>query len=151
MLELEELLVPVDFSAASKAAFERALEMAGGEQPAVILQHVVDRSLAEVIAGQGYDDVESVLGRMHEKASDELAKLAEQVATTKPGVEVQPLVSEGIPFYEILRVADELAVDAVVIGKKGASGDPESVFFGSTAERVVRACNRTVIVLPAEE
>lgn len=148
MLELEEILVPVDFSPASRAAFEQALGMAAGEQPVVILQHVVDRGLASVIAAQGYGDEDAVLARMHEHARAALEALA---AMAGGDVEVQPMVSEGTPFYEILRAADDLAVDAVVIGRKAVGGDPESVFFGSTAERVVRGCNRMVIVLPAEE
>jgi nucleotide-binding universal stress UspA family protein len=147
MFELEEVLVPVDFSAASERALAVALELVTGESSVIILQHVIDQSLVRITAEQGFGDEASVRRRLRERAEDRLAMLA---ATAGGNANVQPLVSEGTPFYEILKVAHELAVDAVVIGKKGIGQDPESVFFGSTAERVVRGCSRPVLVLPAD-
>jgi nucleotide-binding universal stress UspA family protein len=147
MLELEELLVPVDLSPTSHATFAKALAMVGGERPVVVLQYVIDASLARSIAAQGYEAEDAVAARMRSRAEAALSAMA---ASAPDNVEVQVLVSEGTPFYEILRVAEELAVDAVVIGKQGIREHPESAFFGATAERVVRGCSRPVIVLPEE-
>ena len=42
MIELNSLLVPVDFSETSKSAFAQALELATGENASIILLHVID-------------------------------------------------------------------------------------------------------------
>ena len=73
----------------------------------------------------------------------EMAAMADSAAS----VEIVRMVTEGTPFYEIARHADELAVDAVVIAKTGQRDAREGLFFGSTAEKVVRACREPVIVL----
>lgn len=115
-LELEELLVPVDFSASSRVVLAQALEMANGDAPVVVVQHVVDPALASAIATEGYGDEEAILTRMRGRAQEELAAIQQAAGGS---VDLQVILSEGTPFYEIVRVAHELAVDAVIIGKSG--------------------------------
>jgi nucleotide-binding universal stress UspA family protein len=50
MYEFNGLLVPVDFSAAARAAFDHALELASGADAMIILLHVMDTSLIEFAA-----------------------------------------------------------------------------------------------------
>ena len=143
MFELNEVLVPVDFSIASRETFARALAMVDGESPAVILLHVIDPVLVEAISSVTGGPAAAVVGRMRARAEDEMAAMADSAAS----VEIVRMVTEGTPFYEIARHADELAVDAVVIAKTGQRDAREGLFFGSTAEKVVRACREPVIVL----
>ena len=145
MFDLNEVLVPVDFSDASMVTLERALTMMNGEKPVIILLHVVDPSFAELAHTNGLGTSADVLRRMRARAESELKAMA---ATGSGGVEINIVISEGVPFYEIVQRAEEFDVDAVVIGKVGAHDANETLFFGSTAERVVRACKRPVIVLP---
>jgi nucleotide-binding universal stress UspA family protein len=145
MFELNEILVPVDFSDASAAVFARARALVNGEKPVIILLRVVDPSFAELAQTNGLGTREEVLRRMRTRAELELNEMA---AAAGPSVEISTVLSEGVPFYEIVQRAEEFDVDAVVIGKKGARDVNEALFFGSTAERVVRACKRPVIVLP---
>jgi|CXWK01.1.fsa_nt_gi nucleotide-binding universal stress UspA family protein len=143
MFELNEVLVPVDFSIASRETFARALAMVDGESPAVILLHVIDPVLVEAISSVTGEPAAAVAGRLRARAEDEMAAMADSAAS----VEIVRMVTEGTPFYEIARHADELAVDAVVIAKTGQRDAREGLFFGSTAEKVVRACREPVIVL----
>ena len=143
MFELNEVLVPVDFSIASRETFARALAMVDGESPAVILLHVIDPVLVEAISSVTGEPAAAVVGRLRARAEDEMAAMADSAAS----VEIGRMVTEGTPFYEIARHADELAVDAVVIAKTGQRDAREGLFFGSTAEKVVRACREPVIVL----
>ena len=146
MFELNEVLVPVDFSIASRETFARALAMVDGESPAVILLHVIDPVLVEAISSVTGEPAAAVVGRLRARAEDEMAAMADSAAS----VEIVRMVTEGTPFYEIARHADELAVDAVVIAKTGQRDAREGLFFGSTAEKVVRACREPVIVLTHE-
>lgn len=143
MFELNEVLVPVDFSIASRETFARALAMVDGESPAVILLHVIDPVLVEAISSVTGEPAAAVVGRLRARAEDEMAAMADSAAS----VEIVRMVTEGTPFYEIARHADELAVDAVVIAKTGQRDARDGLFFGSTAEKVVRACREPVIVL----
>lgn len=144
-MEFNTLLVPVDFSPASENAFRRAQDLVSGENPVLILLHVIDPSLVAVAGTHGWGTSEEVTERMRKRAQDELEAIR---TLARAGIEIDSLISEGIPFLEILRKADDFAVDAIVIGKVGTRGPIEKMLFGSTAEKVLRGSRRPVIVLP---
>ena len=61
------------------------------------------------------------------------------------------IVCEGIPFLEINKKAVETGADLVVMGNRGNSGDMQTIFFGSTTERVLRFMKRPVLCVPIME
>jgi len=147
MFELNTLLVPVDLSATSRGVFERALELVHGDDAALILLYVIDHSLVEFAAGLDVESREAIVAKMRERAEATLAELKQAAADR---VEVQVLVSEGVPFVEILRKAEDFDVDAILMGRFGSHGPLEKLLFGTTAERVMRGSTRAVIVIPVE-
>jgi nucleotide-binding universal stress UspA family protein len=65
------------------------------------------------------------------------------------GVAVSRIVLEGGPFVEIARTARMEKVDLVVMGSYGGrSGSVDKIFFGSTAEKVVRTAGCPVLTVP---
>ena len=147
-LEFNSLLVPVDFSPASEAAFCRAMSLASGENPNLILMHVIDPSLVNFAVEHGWGSMVEVTAQMRLRAEQELERYRQRA---KDGLQVDVIVSEGVPFLEILRKSEDFAVDAIVIGKVGTRGPIERLLFGSTAEKLLRGSRRPVIVLPNEE
>jgi nucleotide-binding universal stress UspA family protein len=145
--ELNALLVPLDFSPFSEAVFDQAVQLLMGEKRLVFALHVVDPSLAEFAAVHGLGSRDEVLKLMRARAQGELARFQSRAPK---GVDVQVILSEGVPFIEIIRKAADFQVGAVVMGKHGAHGTIEKLLFGSTAERVLRGSTRPVIVIPAE-
>jgi nucleotide-binding universal stress UspA family protein len=145
--EFNTLLVPTDFSAASKIAFQKAVSLASGDDPLVIILHVIDLSLVEFAAVNELAPRDTALQRVRARAEAELAQFKQDVETQ---VEIRSIICEGLPFLEILTKAEEFLVDAIVMGKIGARGTLEKLLFGSTAERVLRGSTRPVLVLPAE-
>jgi nucleotide-binding universal stress UspA family protein len=143
--EFNSLLVPVDFSTASRAALDQAMLLASGEGPVLILLHVVDTAMIEFAVAHGWGTREDVAAEMRRRAEEALAEYREQAAE---GVEIDVIVSEGVPFLEILQKADDFAVDAIIIGKVGTRGALEKLLFGTTAEKVLRGSRRPVLVLP---
>ncbi len=143
MFELNEVLVPVDLSPASRTTFARAQTMVGGESPVIILLHVIDPSFVNAAVSAGMGSSRGIARKLRAKAEQEMTRMA----LTAGAVEVTQVVVQGIPFYEIARHAEEFDVDAVIICKTGARDAREGLFFGSTAEKVVRACRQPVIVL----
>ncbi len=146
-MDLNTLLVPVDFSPVSQGAFEQALRLAEGEDAVVIALHVLDPSLADFVASLGGKSRAEALQTMRDYAQGQMAAFKAPDDSTP---EVQGIISEGVPFIEILRKADDFQVDAIVMGKFGNRGPVEKLLFGTTAERVIRGTTRPVLVLPIE-
>ena len=142
------LLVPVDFSENSKVAFAQAIGLLAGENPLMILLHVIDSSLPDFAESHGLGKHKEIVVLMRERAERELQ---EYVDACPDGIEADSLVSEGRPFMEILQKADDFAVDAIVMSKIGRGGKVEELLFGSTAERVLRGTTKPVLVLPSSE
>jgi len=67
------------------------------------------------------------------------------------GEGIEALICQGTPFIEINKRAVESGADMVVMGNRGNSGDMKTIFFGSTAERVLRFMKRPVLCVPLKE
>lgn len=61
--------------------------------------------------------------------------------------DAEPLTAHGKPWSEIVRIADERDVAAVVLGAHGAGG-LVSAFPGTVATRVLQHCRQPTIVVP---
>jgi nucleotide-binding universal stress UspA family protein len=146
VFELNSFLVPIDFSPAARAAFDQAVALASGEESLVIALHVIDLSLVDFAVAHQLASRDDVLRTMRAQAEREMAAYKQP---QRESVDVQTIVCEGTPFFEIIKKADEFQVDAIVMGKFGAGGRREvKLLFGTTAERVIRASTRAVLVLP---
>jgi len=78
---------------------------------------------------------------------------AEAVRAFKSSAEFQQrigrVVKEGVPFVEIARMARSEKVNLVVMGSYGGHAEGvEKIFFGSTAEKVVRTAGCPVLTAP---
>ncbi|MBI2478748.1 MAG: universal stress protein [Planctomycetia bacterium] len=145
-IDFNTLLVPIDFSDNSKAAFAQAMGLVSGENPVIILLHVIDSSLPEFAEAHDLGTREQIVHRMRERAE----RLLKDYTDACPDeIEVDPIICEGRPFMEILQKADDFAVDAIVMSKIGRRGKVEELLFGSTAEKVLRGSDKPVLVLPA--
>ena len=147
MLEFNTLLVPIDFSPISRGVFEEALQLARGDDAAVLLLHAIDPTLADFGVRLGWGPRESIVEAARTRAQRELD---EWKAAAGGSIDVQTIVSEGVPFLEILRKAEDFQVDAILMGRFGTRGPIEKLLFGTTAERVIRGTTRAVIVVPVD-
>lgn len=83
-----------------------------------------------------------------EQAHDEIARdLRETVESqsARIGLSAEFVVRAGNPFHEIVRLADELRADAVVVGASTKAGHR---FVGSLAVHLVRVSHWPVTVVP---
>jgi nucleotide-binding universal stress UspA family protein len=65
------------------------------------------------------------------------------------GVAFTRTIVEGSPFVEIAKAARTGKVDLVVMGSYGGRSDSvDKIFFGSTAEKVVRTAGCPVLTVP---
>ncbi|HWB10347.1 MAG TPA: universal stress protein [Pirellulales bacterium] len=144
MQEFNAVLVPVDFSTAARDAFNYAVELVSGAEPVVMLLHVMDKSQIDFAVAHELGAREEVIEAIRVRAERGLADYR-----PPPGVQVMTIVVEGTPFLEIIKKAEELRADAIVMGKFGLRGKIDPYLFGTTAEHVIRGSTRPVIVLPA--
>jgi len=92
-------------------------------------------------------DAQGQKRRLRHHARLNVRRLLESESTK--GVTVTRIVLEGGPFVEIAKTARMEKVDLVVMGSYGGrSGNVDKIFFGSTAEKVVRTAGCPVLTVP---
>lgn len=147
-MDLHAFLVATDFSDCAAAAFQMAKKLARRFAAKIILLHVINQRLLEQMAGHLGVEPDTLASEFRDRAQQRLSQFIQQV---KPGnLEVESMVAVGLPFQEIAVVARDLAVDMVIMGGygRGGRGPIEEVFFGSTAEKVVRLLPCPVLCVP---
>jgi len=146
-----KILVPVDFSPCSEEAFRVALTLAKTFQAKLLLLHVIDTSVLATFNQLGLlavpSDAQGQKRRLRHHARLNVRRLLE--SESAKGVIVTRIVLEGGPFMEIAKTARMEKVDLVVMGSYGGrSGNVDKIFFGSTAEKVVRTAGCPVLTVP---
>lgn len=145
-----KILVPVDFSPCSEEAFRIALSFAKSYQAEVLLLHVVDTKSLEALNRLGLAPASGVA--QQKKQLHHVARLnARHLLAWEEakGVTVKRILADGCPFEEIAKTARVEGVDLVVMGSYGgAFGGVDKIFFGSTAEKVVRTAGCPVLTVP---
>ena len=145
----KKILVPVDFSLCSEEAFCVAMSMARVFQSEVIVLHVVDTKNLGALNSLGLalpsEEAQQKKRLRHCARLNARRLLALDAAK---GVSIRRLLIEGSPFVEIARTVRSEKVALVVMGTYGGAGDVDRIFFGSTAEKVVRTAGCPVLTVP---
>ncbi len=138
----EAILVAMDFAEPALRALEVALAWRR-DSAEITLLSVVDADLVEAIRHSGLTVAEDPADGLASAANDRLTRLIDEKGLDN----IQPMVVHGRPFVEIVKVANDLDLDLIVIGRSGHS-DVDHILFGGTAEKVLRAANRPVLCIP---
>jgi len=142
----EKVLVPTDGSAASRRAIEQAVALAAEHGATIHAVYVVNTaSYASLPTESSWDGVAEMLESEGESALDEVAELA-----AERDVSVERVFLDGSPSREIIRYAEEVGCDLVVMGTHGRGGI-DRLLLGSVAERVVRSSNVPVLTVRVPE
>jgi nucleotide-binding universal stress UspA family protein len=133
---LGNVLVATDFSDGAMRAVERAVRIPMSPGSMLTVLHVLR-------PGHRPEDRADA-----ERALDHIASLARDGAAGagRNGLDVFPRLVEGIPFVEIVRGARHGRNELIVVGRHGERTFRELV-LGSTAERVIRKGNTSVLVV----
>jgi nucleotide-binding universal stress UspA family protein len=150
-MNLHSILVATDFSDCSGAAFQAAKKLTQTYQAKIILVHVINQRRVEYLTEFLKVEPDSLIPKLRLMAEEHLNEFLKR--WNSEGVVVESMVAVGVPFQEIAVIARELAVDLVAIGGYGKAGRGpiEEVFFGSTAEKVVRLLPCPVLCVPLPE
>jgi nucleotide-binding universal stress UspA family protein len=139
--QLEEILVPVDFSAVSKQALRTATQWAQRFAARLHLLYVIE---PPTVPQWGY----AFLALRESKLRKEAEKRLKTLRQTVPAiVEITSEVRSGYGAeYEICQLAQKRKTSLIVIGSHGAS-PIQRALMGSTTEQVVRHAPCPVLVI----
>lgn len=143
-LNINKVLVPIDFSDYSKSALKYAINFAKQFKAEVLLIYVVEPIIYPPDFSMGQIAIPSVNTEWDDRAREELNKLAKNEIPAD--IKSKTIIKTGKPFVEIIDTASEEDVDLIIIATHGHSG-VEHILFGSTAEKVVRKAPCPVLTL----
>lgn len=156
--KIQKILYATDLSENSAYAFRYAINSANKHDAEIIILHVIEKlptmARALVESQIGKEQHEKILRETATRTIDRIRKrlevFCERELKDDPGSANRVVgieVCEGYPAEEILKKADELDCDAVVMGTHG-KGVIGHTFLGSVAERVLRHIRKPVFVIP---
>jgi len=139
MLTFRTILHPTDFSESSDIAFRLACSLAKAHGGKVHVLHVAKHLIIS--------PVEGVVPPEPEQYQEELTARLHEMRAEDPGTPVEHRLLFGAdPIAEILRVAQAIKADLIVMGTHGRTGLGRFV-MGSVAEQVVRRASCPVVTV----
>ena len=127
------ILVPIDFSPASRHALKHALSLVGQEAGGITLLHVIP---AAASATNRESEAEAKIRIRH--------LISEEAGGTDHSIRIQ--IQTGTPFQEILAAAQELSAGMIILGANESSRFGP-ISLGHTAERVLRYASCPVLLV----
>lgn len=139
-----KLLHATDFSESARRAEEQAVRLVRATGGALVLLHVQVEIPLYGEGPFGMGDVRAVYEAQRKWAGETLAARATELG--QQGVPTEWRLRAGVPFEEIVRVAEEEAADVIVMGTHGRGGLGR-LLLGSVADRVIRLASCPVLTV----
>ena len=151
--DINRILYTTDLSPNAAYAFRYALNSAKKHDADIIILHVVEegapffgeerlKMVSERKISEATDRIKKRLTIFCEKELKENPEDADRIKSIE--------VCQGYPPEEILRQADELSCDVIVMGTHG-KGIIRHSFLGSAAQKVLRRVRKPVFIIPLPE
>lgn len=134
-MKIESVLFPTDFSEGSFNALPYAADLSRHYNAKLYILHVVYDVFRATDSHIPHISADELYREMSVWATKEIDRCC--VEETRGLPDVKKVVLKGIPYDEIVNFAEKEKIDIIVMGTHGKKGI-ERLFFGSTAERVVR-------------
>jgi nucleotide-binding universal stress UspA family protein len=146
MIEIRRILCPVDFSDFSRRALDHAVAIARWYESTITTMYVY-LPVAVTAYAPGPIAVEPIMlsGSDRTQLLDDLRRFVE--TESAPGLTIETIVREGPAAAEIVREANTMKADLLVMGTHGRSGF-ERLLLGSVTEKVLRKAGCPVLTVP---
>lgn len=133
MIQLKNVLLPLDFSEPSMKATEYAVELAKRFDATLHLLHVIEDPVVYLPMFESYP-----LPTREQFETYARERLENWItAEDSEGLKVESHFRHGKPFTEVIDYAEDSNIDLIVIGTHGR-GMALHVILGSVAEKIVR-------------
>ena len=137
-MSFSSILCPVDLSASSRAALRVAAAMAEQFNARLTVLFVDDPLLSQ--AALRFDEDE-----LAKRTRTELTRFVERAVGPRRQCTYE--IVNGEPAVEIIKAVRRAQAELIVMGTQGHRG-PKRLFFGSTADAVLRRSTIPVLVVP---
>ena len=144
---IKRILVPVDFSAASRAALWRASELATALGASLELLHVLELPGAHALASQAYVPLPP---EYRQDVKRHAEKHLEEWLSTSSVPTIRHELREGKPFVEIASYARQHGIDLIVMGTHGRGG-MSRLLLGSVTENLIRTAPCPVMTVREDD
>jgi universal stress protein A len=147
MVTIHRILAATDFSEYSKEAVKTAIYFGKSFGADLYLVHVFEPAYVSpggVLLSVLPEEVHTWVKELREEETRKLNAAAEEARKEIPRVET--LFKTGMPFVEIIKAAEEIPADLIILGTHGRTGLAH-VLLGSVAERVVRKASCPVLTI----
>jgi nucleotide-binding universal stress UspA family protein len=148
----ERILIATDGSRPSERAAEAGVELARLSGKSVTAVYVADTGrYSESVGDISHNIADKVMASAREAVLSEgesATRKVEELAGAA-GISIEKRIVEGQPAAEILRLAEELPADLIVVGSMGRTG-LSRFLLGSVAEKVVRNSKVPVLVVQGD-
>jgi len=134
MIEIRQILVPIDFSPSAASVVEWAAHLAREHGSRLILLHAYHLPVEFQQLEAAYLPPD-FWANVKNEAAGTLERFAEPLRAQ--GIQAECVVREGYPATVIEEEAARIGADLIVIGTRGLSG-LKHLLLGSIAERVVQ-------------
>jgi nucleotide-binding universal stress UspA family protein len=138
----DKILVAIDGSKKSEQALGIALDEARVWKATLHVVYVVETGLFSSLP---MDNTWEIMYSMLEKEGEKALSSAKEQAGAK-GVSVVTHIKQGHAGSEIVRTADDLDVNLVIVGSQGKS-NVDRLLLGSVSTYVVSNCSKGVLVV----
>jgi len=150
MIQLRNILVPVDFSRPSENAFAYALSLAVRFRAQITVAHVVGQLDGfEFTLPNGVGDPEKLSNDSARRALQDFVQ-SRAGAGSGTQVPVRTVLKSGDVRDELLRIVDEEKIDLVALGTHGRRSI-ERFILGSTTEHLLRKLPVPILTVPLME
>jgi nucleotide-binding universal stress UspA family protein len=138
------IVVGVDFFPCSKSALVQAARLASSTHAPLHVFHAVEPLVVANLADTLPDSVEELRQRVAKDSKRALSEAMDQAGDTRPE-QVELDVTVGSPVQEVLRKAQAVSADLLVLGMSGSFGPGRGM--GSTVGKCVKKATISTLVV----
>ncbi|NOZ24830.1 MAG: universal stress protein [Nitrospirae bacterium] len=147
-MEIKRILFPTDFMEGTVQAVPYAVDLAKKYGARLFIIHVIHEVTRATGLYVPHITIDELYKTMEAEAEKEITRVYLEELRGFDDVEYRVL--KGIPYEEIIGFARDNAMDMIVMGTHGRKG-LDRLFFGSTAEKVVKGAPCPVLTVRAKE
>ena len=148
MFNIQNILLPTDFSKLSLTAAGYAVDLAKQYNARIHLLNVIEKT-PPILTIHSLDlSEEKIIKSIEEEARNSLEKTVSKLR--KDGTEFIPVLKKGLDYQEIVSYSQKNNIDVIVIATHGRTGLLHTL-IGSVAEKVIRYAKCPVLVITPPE
>ena len=143
MHTFSNILVPLDLSDRGESAIRMALDLADPKQGVIRLLHVIETIQGAETVKDG--ELDAFYAELDTKARTKLGQWVEALGESGPRLEI--LVTYGHRAREIVRQAEELGSDLVVLSSHRIDREHPAGGIGTISHQAALVCNCPVLLI----